>query len=635
MSRPWLLVRFMNYRLLSRYLGVLALLIGGFMLLSLLWAFPDLGFRTDESLRAERFEYRGFVALVLSTAISWGVGGLLFFFGKGESSGIYRREAMAMVGLGWALATVLGALPYLLSGTCARPAVRENRVDASLYVRASGWSVWKRWDAAPKLAPTEERIIRTLVNTGPIGCSANSLAAFSAVPGATSIIEDIASRPEWKGILLMPGDDAGQTPSDRASHYRLAWVPMGVVDALFESQSGFSTTGATVIVNLNDSWLVPHCILFWRASTHLLGGLGIIVLFVVILGQGSTGKALMRVEMAGPTKEGNMARMQHSAWMFGAIYLILNVALAILLMLLGVSLFDALCHAFATMATGGFSTYNASVTHFQGLPGINSDAIEYLISFFMFLAGANFLLLYLLACGLFKMVWNDIEFRVYGLIVLTLTMIIAFSGMYLQDPGFDNVSDAIRISLFQTASVQSCTGFVTADFDQWNNLSRMMLLLTMFIGGCSGSTAGGLKVIRYVLLVKILRMELEHAYRPRVIRLLRIGGKPIDDQELRRNILVYCAVLISVFLISWIIVVAVEPGSTWDGEEGNKLIDSASAVVTSLSNCGPGLGVCGASQNFSNFCDINKLVFILVMILGRLEIFSVLVLFLPGFWRDS
>jgi len=625
----------MNYRLLSRYLGVLALLIGGFMLLSLLWAFPETGFRTDELLRPHRFEYRGFGALFLSTIISWGVGGLLYFFGAGAPKGIYRREAMAMVGLGWALATVLGALPYLFSGACDRPAVRENQVDASLYIAAPGWSIWRRWVAAPRLAPTEQRIVRALVDAGPVGCSANSLAAFSAVHGADSIIEDIASRPEWHGILLMPGEHAEATPSDRASHYRLAWVPMGIIGALFESQSGFSTTGATVFTNLNDSWLVPHCILFWRASTHLLGGLGIIVLFVVILGQGSAGKALMRAEMPGPTKEGNTARMQHTAWMFGGIYLVLNAVLAILLMLMGVSLFDALCHSFATMATGGFSTYNLSVAHFQGLPGINADAIEYLITFFMFLAGANFLLLYLLACGLYRIVWTDLEFRVYGLILLVLTVIIATTGLVLNDPGFDSVSDAVRISLFQTVSVQTTTGFATADFDQWNNFSRALLLLTMFIGGCSGSTAGGIKVIRYVLLVKILGMELEHSYRPRVVRVLRIGGKPIDDQELRRNILVYFAVLVSIFVVSWLIVVAVEPGSTWDGAEGNKLIDSASAVIASLNNIGPGLGVCGAAQNFSNFCDINKLLFIFLMMIGRLEIFAVLVLFLPGFWRDS
>ena len=240
----------MNYRLLSRMLGIICLLFATTMIFSLPWAFPSLGWRKMVELQPQEFETRGFLALVISSLISAGLGGLLLALGRGSrGQALFRKEAMATVGLSWIIATVLGALPFLLSE-----------------------------------------------------------------------------------VKMADG------------------TPIGIADALFESQSGFSTTGATILGNLEDPQLVPHCILFWRSSTHFLGGLGIIVLLVAVLGQGAGGKAMMRAEITGPTKDSNYSRMQKTASVFATVYIILNLILAILYWISGMTMFDALCHAFGTMA---------------------------------------------------------------------------------------------------------------------------------------------------------------------------------------------------------------------------------------------------------------------------------------------
>ncbi len=521
----------MNYRLVSKLLGTLAMLIGGAMVFSLPWALPNLGARNGLDLNVA-FESGGFSALVFSMVISLCVGALLIWWGRGGGGSLYRKEAMAVVGCGWVLATVLGALPYVLS-RCERS----------------------------------------------------------------------------------PG------------------VPMTVVDALFESQSGFSTTGATVITDL-ESQGVPHCILFWRSSTHFLGGLGIVVLFVAILGMGASGKALMRAEITGPTKDGAHSRMQQSAWLFAGIYVALNVLLAAILKWAGgLTLFDALCHAFATMATGGFSTYNASVKHFD------SALIDYVISLFMLLAGANFTLLAFSMLRGPKILFGDTEFRTYiGVIALATLSVVVF-GMWAGDfpaPSGDgqSVADAIRYGLFQVISIITTTGFGTADFDQWTDASRCLLLILMFVGGCAGSTGGGLKVIRFILFFKILRLELERAYRPSIVRTVRLGGKAIDDPSLRQSILVYFAIILALFVVSTLFVVAIESDSSWGDDSSNKLIDSSSAVAATLNNIGPGVGLVGPTSNYAKFSPASKLLFVWLMMIGRFEIYSVLVITMPGFWRN-
>ncbi len=419
---------------------------------------------------------------------------------------------------------------------------------------------------------------------------------------------------------------------------------------MFESQSGFSTTGATVYTNLESPELIPHCILFWRSWTHFLGGLGIVVLFVAILGQGSAGKAMMRAEMPGPTKEGSMPRMQATAWAFAGIYIGLNFILTIVYVIEGMSWFDGLCHAFGTMATGGFSTYNASHGQFD------SSIIDYTTILFMILAGTNFTLLYLTLLGGPKRLFRDVEFRTFIGIIVAVTAGVIFFGMRSGDEDFGTFADSMRYGLFQVVSVLTTTGYGTSDFDHWNNFGRGILLLLMFVGGCAGSTGGGMKVIRHILFYKILRQEIERAHRPRVVRFIRIGGSTIDDTNLTHAIVVYFSMILAIFVFSWLLLITFEPNSTWgvtdaamSGEveqSGNetakltrkstldeKLLDSASAVAATLNNIGPGLGVVGATQNYAGFSQGAKLLFVWLMMLGRVEVFSVLVLLFPSFWR--
>ncbi|MFV1966399.1 MAG: TrkH family potassium uptake protein [Pirellulaceae bacterium] len=523
----------MNLRLVSKLLGVISFLIGGMMLFSLPWAHPALGQRLalNPPPPPSEFETTGLLALLASVGVCLLVGGALMWAGRQATGNFFRKEAMAVVGLSWVLATVLGALPFYFSGT-----------------------------------------------------------------------------------------------------YRKPDVPMSFVDCLFESQSGFSTTGATTISELQEPQLVSHCILFWRSSTHFLGGLGIIVLFVAILGQGSAGKALMRAEMPGPTKEGSHSRMQHTALVFAGIYCGLTAVLALILWCFKeISLFDALCHSFGTMATGGFSTYNGSIGHFQNV------WIEYVIILFMVLAGTNFTMLYFLLLRQPGRIWSDLEWRTYMSVIACATALVIAFGVFHQD--FVGYSDALRYGLFQVVALMTTTGYCTADFDLWSHFARGALLMIMFVGGCAGSTGGGLKVIRFILFVKILRLETEQAYHPTVVRPLRIGGKPVEDQNLRKNILVYFALITLIFVCSWIFVVTTEPNATWgatgeqEGTVEHKLIDSASAVAATLNNIGPGLGVVGATKNYGDFSWHSQLLFIWLMMIGRLEIFSILVLMLPGFWR--
>lgn len=570
----------MNLSVVSKFLGIIATLIGVTMAFSLPWSFPIFG-------GDWKYEAPGFFGITLAMVVCFIVGWALRRIGRrAHHLQLFRKEAMAVVGLSWILATFLGGLPYVFSGT----------------ERADG-------------------------------------------------------------------------------------VPMTLVDAIFEAQSGFSTTGATVLSELEGrlhpddpelAW-VPRCILFWRSSTHYLGGLGIIVLFVVVLGQGSAGKAMMRAEMPGPSQSTQQARMQHTAWILFYIYTGLNIALTLLLLLEGLPLFDAICHAFGTMATGGFSTYNASAGHFTTDPNLPGGLIEMTIILFMVLAGTNFMLFYLMAFKGPKAFWHDAEWRIYIAIILVATVAVLGTGMANGDFDHYGTSDrsvlggaepteehaslgiATRYSLFQVVSIMTTTGFCTDEFENWNAFSCGLLVVLMFVGGCAGSTGGGMKVIRHILCAKILGLEVERAFHPSVIRPLRVGGETVDEPHIRRGILVYFALIAFIFVLSWLFVLGFEPDSTWTGEIADasaetesgadapesveippasmpekaehKLIDSATSVAATLNNIGPGLGLIGARQNYGSFSLWTKLLFTWLMMLGRLELFVILVLFLPGFWK--
>lgn len=510
----------MNYRVISKYLGIVALIIAAAMLLSVPWAFPALGGSAE-------LESNALIGFVLSACLSAGLGIVLYLVGRKSAAHLLRKETMAIVGLSWILASVLGALPFLLGGV-----------------------------------------------------------------------------------------------------YREPGQPMTISDALFESASGFSGTGATVITNLEDPDLVARTILFWRSETHFLGGLGIMVLFVAVLGHGSAGKALMRAEMPGPTKETGQTRTQHAAWVFTTIYLGLNLILIGILWIQGMSLFDAICHAFGAIATGGFSTYNDSVAHFHSI------WIEMTIAVFMVLACTNFTLLYLLVLWQPRRVLADVEFRTYLAVLAIATGLVVVFGIVHVD--FASWGDAFRYGFFQVASILTNTGFTTHNFDQWNEIGRGALFLLMFVGGCAGSTSCSVKIIRHVLFAKILWRELERAYRPSVVRPLRVGGEPIEDAAIVNNVLVYFALLLVIFVVAWFALDCIEPDHVWSDlgrAPHEKLVDIASGVGATLNGVGPGLGTIGAVENYAHFQPASKLLFVLLMLLGRLELYVILVLFLPRFWR--
>lgn len=625
----------MNYRLVGKLLGIICFLIGITMLICLPWAFPILGRHTDSIVPAERldFEGRGFMALILSTFISFAVAGVLFYLGRRARGQIFLREAMAIVGLSWVFATVLGAMPFVLSKTYRSCSVRVFEQNDVVFVSKFNWNFLDEWYRVP-VSVEQHAVLQALVNPPAelaprkvLGLSKLELQQATGMELAAleRVLVSLAEDKSISEVLL--GPESNEFPQSPGK-YRLRWVRMGIVDSLFESQSGFSTTGATVIGHLEDPMLISHCILFWRSTTHFLGGLGIIVLFVVVLGEGSAGKALMRNEVPGPIDSNPTTKMRHAALIFTGIYCGLNAALAFALFSSGkMNAFDAITHSFATMATGGFSNYDSSLGHFD------SSFVQYTVILFMILAGTNFTLLYLFLRGRPKTMLMDAEWRTYISLIVILTALVIGFGMWKQDQGFGSFSSALRIALFQVVSIITTTGFGTSDFDQWNNFGRGVLLLLMFVGGCAGSTGGGMKVIRHVLFVKILRMEIEKSYSPRVIRKIQIGGKPIEDQNLAKGILVYFALILILFAAGWLFVVTFEPTDTWGANPQTKLIDSASAVAATLNNIGPGLGTVGASQNYGHFSCLTKFVFIWLMMLGRLELFVILVLFVPKFWR--
>lgn len=626
----------MNYRIVCRFLGVIALLISGTMLFSLPWAWPEWGTRLAIDLPALEFESRGFYALCESILICAALGLLLIGLGGRKTGVLYHKESMAVVGFAWILATVLGALPFWLSGTIRGPSVRVDEARGDFYLYDNSWLAFPQWSPRGDWSTEQQDVILQLTNAGVGGLSLQDLDV-----DARQTLDDLISQDDLLSRLVIfsdpPEDESasGVAPdadSAPAGLVRLVAVKMSFIDAMFESQSGFSTTGATVISDLEDPRMVPHCVLFWRSSTHFLGGLGIIVLFVVILGQGSAGKALMRNEVPGPSQESSEARMQHTAQVFAAIYVGLTAALAVILKVCGLSWFDALCHSFGTMATGGFSTYNASLGHFD------SGLIDGVVIVFMLLAGMNFTLLYFLCRGNASTILQDIEWRTYIGFVLVASLIVVCWGYVLGEftdaTGERSLVASVRFGLFQVVSIITTTGYGTHDFDNWNSLSKCILFLLMFVGGCAGSTGGGMKVIRWVLVTKILAIEFERAHRPRVVRTLRLGGKAVDDQSLRDNILVYFVVIGLIFLLSWLIVVGVEPDTTWSGDQQHKLIDSASAVAATLNNIGPGLGTVGATQNYGHFSPPSKVLFTILMMLGRVEVFAILVLLMPSFWRS-
>lgn len=397
------------------------------------------------------------------------------------------------------------------------------------------------------------------------------------------------------------------------------------VNCYFEAMSGLTTTGATV---LSDIGLLPGSLLLWRSLTHWLGGLGIIVLFVAVLPSlGVGGKKLFRIEAPGPAPSGVHPHIGETARILWIIYLGLTVAEILILRVAGLSFFEATCHTMATLATGGFSTLNSSIA------GYDSAMVEAVVIVFMVLAGVNFGLYYQIFHGKLKSVWYDTELRLY-LLLLTAGSVIVVASIASQPMVWTtgesteaSLGTAMRAGVFTTVSMQTTTGFCTADFNRWPFIAKATLLMLMFVGGSAGSTGGGIKVIRVWIALKVIVAELERIFRPNVVRPLKVGASAIDH-EMRLGTLVYLLVIVVLFGAGSGAIMALETG----GGQCD-FTTAATASLASLCNIGPGLARVGAVENYGWFSVGSKLVMSLLMALGRLEVFAIAVLFLPSFWR--
>jgi trk system potassium uptake protein TrkH len=422
-------------------------------------------------------------------------------------------------------------------------------------------------------------------------------------------------------------------------YYAWAWMEeAALVDHVFgsfsacyfEAMSGLTTTGATILGDIDS---IPKGLLLWRALTHWLGGLGIVMLFVAILPTlGVGGKKLFQVEAPGPKHEGGVRpRIVDTTRTLWMIYLGLTIAAILSLRLTGaMDWFDSVCHAFSMVSTGGLSTRNASIGYYD------SVSVDIICIVFMLLSGVNFALFYALARGKFINVFRDTELRVYLLLKIMVTIIIAFNllGQPINSTGGRVIQEAhagqaLQYSAFQTVALHTGTGFVTADYDPWPFLSRVMLIGLMFVGGCAGSTAGGIKVIRFWLALKIMASELEKMFRPNVVRPLRIGKSVVDSETAASAVVYFLAILVLFGIGAFLI-------GEFEGRAGRPDFQTAmSASISTLCNVGPGLHGVGPTTNYGWFSPASLNVMSLLMALGRLEVFTILVLFLPRYWRSN
>ncbi|MEM9555115.1 MAG: TrkH family potassium uptake protein [Acidobacteriota bacterium] len=483
----------MNHRAVLRFLGRLLLVLAAAELLPVVCCLVY-------------GETRAALAFV-ATAVATGLSGLaLMLAGRGSDDEMYRREGILIVVAGWALASLFGALPYLLTGVVTNP-----------------------------------------------------------------------------------------------------------VDALFESASGFTTTGASILTDIESS---GRGLLFWRCFTQWLGGMGIIVLFVALLPElGAGARYLYKLEVPGPTAETLHPRVHDTAAVLWRLYLLFTVAQTVLLMLVGLDLYDALTHTFSTLSTGGFSPRNASVAAFD------SPAVDLVIIVFMVLAGVNFSLYYgLRKRGGIGAFFADRELRVYlgilGVVSLGIT------GNLLWNGDYQHAGRALLDTVFQVVSIVTTTGFATADFDLWSETSRLFLVALMFVGGCAGSTAGGMKIMRLVVALRAAGREIRQLFSPNTILRVAVAGKAVPN-----------GVVSSVFGFFVLYLSAYAFGTLALVLGGQDLATAATASIATLGNIGPGLSAVGPTANFAFFADWQKLLMVLLMWLGRLEVYAIAALFTIAFWR--
>lgn len=392
--------------------------------------------------------------------------------------------------------------------------------------------------------------------------------------------------------------------------YLISGAIPSLTNAFFETVSGYTTTGASILIDIES---VSKGILFWRSLTQWIGGMGIIVLALAILPfLGIGGMQLFVAEAPGITPDKLQPRIQETAKRLWFIYFGLTVSEAVLLYIAGMTPYDAINHSLTTMATGGFSTMNASLAG-------QSPAIQYIVIIFMFLAGTSFTLTYLALKRNFKKIIRNEEFVVYFLFTVAITIIVTVTLLVVTDGDFES---SFRDSLFQVVSIITTTGFVSADYTSWAPFLSVLFFILLFVGGSAGSTAGGVKVIRHVVLFKNSFLELKRQLHPSAVIPVRISGKAIE-QNIVFNVLAFIMIYILVFLVGVTLLASMNIG-----------FDTAfGAVATSLGNVGPGIGEVGPVDNFSGMPTGGKWLLAILMLLGRLELFTVLMLLSPHFWK--
>ncbi len=382
------------------------------------------------------------------------------------------------------------------------------------------------------------------------------------------------------------------------------------IDAFFETMSGFTTTGSTVVANIE---ILPPSILFWRSLIQWLGGMGIIVLSLAILPfLGVGGMQLFQAEVPGPTDDRLRPRIQDTAKLLWYVYVGLTAVLFVLLLMGGMNSFESLCHALTTMATGGFSPKNASIGHYQ------SSYIHWVLTIFMVLAGTNFSLHYFALSGRLSAFWKSEEFRFYLLVFVGASAIVTLTIV----PNYDSITIAIRDAAFQVASLVTTTGVATVDYEHWPPLALFVFLVLMTTGGSAGSTSGGVKLIRILILIKYMLIQVYQAIHPHGVRVLKIDHKPVENKVVQ-SVLGFI-VLFGLLLMVFTVMLAAM---------GIDLRTAVTATLSALGNIGPGLGGVGPAQTYAHLPLAAKFVLSIAMLMGRLELITVLVLFHPDFWR--
>ncbi|MDO4858879.1 MAG: TrkH family potassium uptake protein [Thermoguttaceae bacterium] len=517
----------MNFKLVTFNLGIITALITTFMIFSLVWALPCLG-------GVWKYEANGVWALCVSILMTGLLSFLFFRFGHtARKDRVFRREAIATVGLGWICACACGAFPYILS----------------------------------------------------------------------EIPRDVA-------------EDG--TP-----------IPMTVVDALYESVSGLTTTGVSVVQTQDMPELMPRTILFWRSLTHFIGGVGIVVLLVALLDTGMAGRLLVSGEVTGPKQAIQGARIQMVIRRTMEVYLVLNVLLIFSLHVCGLTWFDSLSYSFGTISTGGLAPHSSDPQFCV----LNSPPTQWVMSTFMLISGVNLLSLYFFAHGNWKPLLKNSEWRCYMLIVLIATLTIAFKEASWHGVG---ILSTLRNSFFHVASCITTTGYVVDDYTQWTPAAQMALFTLMFISACSGSTTGGIKVVRYILLVKILNIEMEKIYRPSIVHPLYYNGERVRDQSIVSGVLQFFCLTFLTLLCTWILLMFIEPDSIWAHHTATatgKAGDLLAVAVSHFANVGLGMGEFVVNHSFGDLTQISKFLLLCVMLLGRLDFFAILLLFSPAFWK--